>query len=161
MSNEETDIGRFIRHAGEGEGAQRAALMAGLGGTFAGPVGGALGGAVGAGDGARLRSAAGGFLGGFAGPVAGAGAYMAHPNAHEKEASLFSVAQVSAIADLIEEGHFGKEAQYAFDGITSSVDRYVEEELIEKTASHVQTDYTIYDENAARLARLDNLLRKP
>ena len=74
--------------------------------------------------------------------------------------STESVSKLSALADLIEEGHFGKEAQYAFEGIMQAVDQQVEEDLTDKTASANETDYNIYDENAARRARLDNLLRK-
>ena len=71
-----------------------------------------------------------------------------------------SVAQLSALASMVEQGHFGKEAQYAFEGMTQAIESYVQEDLTEKTASHSETDYNIYDENAARKARLDNLLRK-
>lgn len=71
-----------------------------------------------------------------------------------------SVSELSTLASLVEQGQMGKEAQYAFEGMTQAIDRYVEEDLTEKTASHAETDYTIYDENAARIARLDNLLRK-
>lgn len=76
---------------------------------------------------------------------------------HKKEAS---VAQLSALASMIEQGHFGKEAQYAFEGMSQAIESYVQEDLTEKTASVAETDYNIYDENAARKARLDNLLRK-
>ena len=71
-----------------------------------------------------------------------------------------SVAELSALADLIEQGHFGKEAQYAFEGMFQAIDQHVEEDLTDKTASATEIDYNIYDENAARIARLNNLLRK-
>lgn len=89
--------------------------------------------------------------------IAGGATGVYNRKQQEKKAS---VATISAIADLIEQGYFGKEAQYAFEGMTAAVNQYVEEDLSEKTASLQQTDYNIYDENAARLARLDNLLRK-
>lgn len=96
--------------------------------------------------------------GGAAGAgIAGGATGIYNRKEQEKKAS---VANVSAVADLIEQGYFGKEAQYAFEGMTAAVNQYVEEDLSEKTASLQQTDYNIYDENAARLARLDNLLRK-
>lgn len=68
--------------------------------------------------------------------------------------------ELSTLADLIEKGHFGKEAQHALEGMLQAVDKHVKEDLTDKTASARQTDYNIYDENAARRARLDNLLRK-
>ena len=71
-----------------------------------------------------------------------------------------SVAEASALADLIEKGHFGKEAQYALEGMQQAISKHVKEDLTDKTASAQQIDYNIYDENAARRARLDNLLRK-
>ena len=76
---------------------------------------------------------------------------------HGKEAS---VAKISALASAVESGYFGKEAQYALEGMTEAIHEYVVEDLTEKTASKAETDYNIYDENAARLARLNNLLRK-
>lgn len=86
-----------------------------------------------------------------------AGMELAKKKDQKKEAS---VAQLSALASMVEQGHFGKEAQYAFEGMLSAAEAYVEEDLTEKSASFVETDYTIYDENAARVARLNNLLRK-
>ena len=71
-----------------------------------------------------------------------------------------SVAELSALADLVEQGHFGEEAQYAFEGMSQAIDQHVEEDLTDKTASATEIDYNIYDENAARIARLNNLLRK-
>ena len=71
-----------------------------------------------------------------------------------------SVAQLSALGRAVEQGHFGKEAQYAFEGMTSAIYQYVDEDLSEKTASYSENDYNIYDENAARIARLNTLLRK-
>tara|TARA_R110001606_G_scaffold204848_2_gene352718 strand:- start:38 stop:286 length:249 start_codon:yes stop_codon:yes gene_type:complete len=71
-----------------------------------------------------------------------------------------SYRQLSDLAAKLEQGEFGKEAQYALEGMTLAVNAYVEEDLAEKTASQPETDYNIYDENAARIARLDNLLRK-
>ena len=65
-----------------------------------------------------------------------------------------SVAELSAVADLVEQGHFGEEAQYAFEGMTQAIEQYVEEDLTDKTASFDEIDYNIYDENAARIARL-------
>ena len=78
-------------------------------------------------------------------------------NSIEKSAS---VAEVSAFADLVEQGHYGKEAQYAFEGMTQAIERHVKEDLTDKTASATEIDYNIYDQNAARIARLNNLLRK-
>jgi hypothetical protein len=71
-----------------------------------------------------------------------------------------SVAELSSIADLASSGALGDEVRYAFEGITSAIDNHVEEDVAEKTASIAQTDYNIYDENAARIARLNNLLHK-
>lgn len=71
-----------------------------------------------------------------------------------------SVAELSALADLAQSGALGKEAQYAFEGMMAAAESYVEEDLTDKTASASQIDYNIYDENAARRARLDNLLKK-
>lgn len=71
-----------------------------------------------------------------------------------------SVAELSAIADLASSGALGDDVKYAFEGMTSAIDNHVEERLPEKTASAGQIDYNIYDENAARIARLNNLLRK-
>lgn len=71
-----------------------------------------------------------------------------------------SVAELSAIADLASSGALGDDVKYAFEGMTSAIDNHVEESLPEKTASAGQIDYNIYDENAARIARLNNLLRK-
>ncbi len=88
----------------------------------------------------------------------GAGVGAASKDKEQKKEA--SVAQLSALASMLEQGHFGKEAQYAFEGMTQAIEFYVQEDLTEKTASHTETDYTIYDENAARLARLENLLRK-
>lgn len=71
-----------------------------------------------------------------------------------------SVAQLSTIADLAQSGALGDDVQAAFEGMTAGINSYVEEEITEKTASASDFDYNIYDENAARIARLDNLLRK-
>lgn len=71
-----------------------------------------------------------------------------------------SVAQLSTIADLAQSGALGDDVQAAFEGMTEGINSYVEEEIPEKTASASDFDYNIYDENAARIARLDTLLRK-
>lgn len=71
-----------------------------------------------------------------------------------------SVAQLSTIADLAQSGALGDDVQAAFEGMTAGINSYVEEEIPEKTASASDFDYNIYDENAARIARLDTLLRK-
>lgn len=71
-----------------------------------------------------------------------------------------SVSDLSELADLASSGALGADVQSAFEGMTSAINQYVEEEIPEKTASASETDYNIYDENAARIARLNNLLRK-
>ena len=81
-------------------------------------------------------------------------------NKKKEQEKKASVAQLSALGRAVEQGHFGKEAQYAFEGMTSAIYQYVDEDLSEKTASYSENDYNIYDENAARIARLNTLLRK-
>lgn len=73
----------------------------------------------------------------------------------EKKASIQNKI---AFAKLIESGEFGKEAQFAFEGVMQAYTDQINESLVSKTAS--SNDHTIYDENAARRARLDTLLRK-
>ena len=129
-------------------------LLAGTAGALLGAVPGAIGMSrarnlnqlVGYG----ALTAAGGTLGEVAGQRLGLSAMKDN----EK------VAEYSAIADMAQSGQFGEEVQYAFEGMTSAIASYVDEEIPEKTASHPETDYTIYDENAARVARLETLLRK-
>ena len=76
---------------------------------------------------------------------------------HNKTASAV---ELSALASLATSGAFGDDTKYAFEGITSAIDLHVKEDTSEKTASHGEINYNIYDENAARRARLDTLLRK-
>jgi len=109
-------------------------------------------------DNARLGSPlAGGVIGGGAGGLGTRMFSKKKDGEQNKEASVF---QLSELASMVEQGYFGKEAQYAFEGMTQAIESYVQEDLTEKSASFVETDYNIYDENAARVARLNNLLRK-
>ena len=135
------------------EGQRLRTGLYGLGGGF----GGGIAGGVGSGlmHGMGIRSAAADRLLETAGAALGSG-YGARA-AIRKEAS---VSELSSIADLAQSGALGYEAQAAFEGMTSAINSYVEEEVPEKIASVEETDYTIYDENAARIARLNNLLRK-
>ena len=71
-----------------------------------------------------------------------------------------SVSQLSAIAEMAESGELGPDAQATFEGIMSAYEGYVQDDLTEKSASAGETDYTIYDEAAARDVRLQTLLRE-
>lgn len=159
----------------------RAALAAGLGGAVA-PGGILIPGAAAAyasEKGRGLPAYGGATLGGMAGAIAGGlaggrggmlaggalgaagGAYAMHGPSGEMPAyKRASVSEYSALADLLQAGQLGEEAQYAFEGMTDGIESYIQEEVPEKTASAHETDYTIYDESAARIARLETLLKK-
>jgi hypothetical protein len=92
----------------------------------------------------------GGMYGGYRGAKAGIGDY-------EKEAS---VAQYAALADSLESGELGDDAKYAFEGVMDSVGEHITDDSLVKSASYPENHYNIYDENAARIARLETLLRK-
>lgn len=77
--------------------------------------------------------------------------------ASHKEAS---VAQYAALADSLESGELGDDAKYAFEGVMDSVGDHITDDSLVKSASYPENHYNIYDENAARIARLETLLRK-
>lgn len=146
-------------------------------------VGALGGGLIGAGLG-RTRSGAivGAGLGGLAGQIRGAveaeRELLARRGIHPTKMHSYlgfgggeidpeiaaqhgvKVAYYSEIADLAQSGALGDDVQAAFEGMTSAINSHIEEEVPEKIASVEETDYNIYDENAARIARLNNLLRK-
>ena len=153
------------------------ALAGGLGAGVGGLHGHGLLGPVAAGavapDGQGLRTGAyglGGMLGGAilgsaltggshhaAALGAGLGTALGARHAIRKEASI---AEYAALADQIESGTFGKEAQYAFEGILSAVENHIEDDTLEKNASIGEINYTIEEQNAARIARLEQLLKR-
>jgi hypothetical protein len=70
------------------------------------------------------------------------------------------VAYYASIADQAEAGVLGDEAKYAFEGILSAVENHIEDDTLEKNASIGEINYTIDEQNAARIARLEQLLKR-
>lgn len=71
-----------------------------------------------------------------------------------------SIKGLSKLASMAANGSLGSDVKHAFEGIALAINAHVKENIPEKTASHSEINYNIYDENAARRARLDTLLRK-